>query len=51
MTWQKCPVCNGVGHLPYGFYTNTNPDGTGISANMEPEKCKTCNGIGIIRVA
>lgn len=50
MYWQKCPVCNGRGHLPHGFYTNTNPDGYGTSNSTAPETCKTCLGQGVIEV-
>ena len=32
-----------------GFYTNTNPDGTGSASSTAPEQCKTCNGQGIIK--
>jgi len=46
--YQCCPVCNGRGHLPIGFYTNTNPNGTGSSASTAPETCKTCLGSGVI---
>jgi len=43
--YQKCPVCEGRGNLPVGFY---NPYGLGVTANTSPERCKTCNGDGVI---
>ena len=45
VTWQKCPVCEGCGLLPIGFY---NPYGQSATNSLEPEKCRTCDGKGII---
>lgn len=41
----KCPVCDGIGQLPIGFY---NPYSTGSTASAIQETCKTCSGQGII---
>lgn len=41
----KCPVCEGRGLVPQGFY---NLHLTGISGSTAPETCKTCNGQGIL---
>lgn len=41
----KCPICNGKGIVPAGFYTSITYNW--ISANTS-EKCRTCNGQGII---
>lgn len=43
---HKCPVCNGNGLVPNGFYTQTT--GRWSSANVEPERCKSCNGKGVV---
>jgi len=43
--YQKCPVCNGKGVLPHGFYITSE---TFITSSTEDEICKTCNGQGII---
>lgn len=40
-----CPVCEGKGVLPCGFY---NPNMMGITYNTNPEICKSCNGTGVI---
>lgn len=41
----RCPVCNGTGLVPNGFYTRT------ISywptTDVTPETCRTCKGTGI----
>lgn len=36
-----CPVCNGTGNVPKGFYEGLN-NATGI------EECKTCKSWGIV---
>lgn len=41
-----CPVCNGKGIVPNGFYTSLG--NMGSSTNASPEKCRSCNGTGII---
>ena len=47
MKYQVCPVCEGRGILPLGFYMY--PKGqTFTSASASPEQCKTCNGRGVI---
>lgn len=45
MTPKKCPVCDGKGIVPNGFY-NFNINYTAISTS--PEKCRTCDGKGIL---
>ena len=45
--YQKCPVCNGRGIVPQGFYMV--PEGQDFSSSSTaPETCKTCSGSGII---
>lgn len=46
MTPHTCPVCNGNGLVPNGFYRQTS--GTWSTSDSTPEKCRTCNGIGIV---
>ncbi len=43
MEYQKCPVCEGRGTLPCGFYAPAM-----ATSSVSPEICKTCNGQGII---
>jgi hypothetical protein len=42
----KCPVCNGCGHVPTGFYSNAT--GGGTSNTTAPDTCRTCHGSGVI---
>ncbi len=43
---QKCPICEGRGILPNGFY---NPLPLGSTTSTAPEICKRCGGIGTIK--
>ena len=43
----KCPVCEGRGKVPNGFY-NVNPTSVASNTDAEPETCKTCYGKGIL---
>lgn len=46
---SKCPVCDGKGRVPHGFYAMSNyvtPDSTSIGACGEV--CRSCYGTGII---
>ena len=38
-----CPVCNGRGSVPVGFYT----PGT-VTSSLTPEICRSCNGTGVL---
>ena len=42
----RCPICNGTGLVPGGFYQSA-IGGTAISS-VSAEKCRQCNGGGII---
>lgn len=42
----KCPVCNGRGFVPNGFYSATTQEY--VSVNISPETCRSCGGTGII---
>lgn len=41
----RCPVCEGRGTVPNGFYF-----GGGYSTSTTPETCRSCNGKGYILV-
>lgn len=42
---QTCPVCEGRGNLPHGFYSRLT-----VATSTEPETCQTCDGKGILKV-
>lgn len=42
----RCPVCNGRGTVPNGFYRSTGD--VIVSYTTEPEVCRTCSGKGIV---
>lgn len=45
MSVHKCPVCEGRGQVPAGFYyINSAP----TAINTSPEICKSCHGKGVI---
>jgi DnaJ-class molecular chaperone len=41
-----CPVCNGNGLVPNGFYMQTS--GYWSTSSITPETCRSCNGTGIV---
>ena len=41
----KCPVCEGRGNLPVGFYV---PYSNGSSTTAAIESCRSCQGQGVI---
>ena len=43
----KCPICEGRGLVPNGFYSAIGVDYC-VYSNVNPEKCRSCNGTGII---
>ena len=43
---HKCPICNGNGLVPNGFYRQTS--GSWSTSDATPEKCRTCQGTGIV---
>ena len=45
MTPYKCPVCDGHGIVPGGFYLSTNQYSV---SNCTSEICRACKGKGII---
>lgn len=47
-TPHKCPVCEGKGIVPNGFYLSLNTDY--MSSNAAAEQCRACTGTGIVYV-
>ncbi|MHA1302246.1 MAG: hypothetical protein ACTSPI_00900 [Candidatus Heimdallarchaeaceae archaeon] len=45
--YQKCPVCEGRGIVPWNFYSVSEEQKT-TAVNLIPETCRTCGGRGII---
>lgn len=42
----RCPVCNGSGCVPQGFYDGMN--GTIGTGHTAPDTCRSCQGTGIV---
>jgi DnaJ-class molecular chaperone len=49
MYTERCPVCEGRGVVPKGFYDETT--GQWGANSTEPEICRACNGRGFILVS
>ena len=45
---QKCPICEGHGNVPGGFY-NALPNSPWSSTNVS-ETCRNCAGSGVVYV-
>lgn len=43
---HRCPVCNGNGLVPNGFYMQTS--GHWSTSSITPETCRSCSGTGIV---
>ena len=43
---HRCPVCNGNGLVPNGFYTQTS--GHWSTSSITPETCRSCGGTGVV---
>ena len=41
-----CPVCNGNGLVPNGFYMQTSSHWS--TSSITPETCRSCGGTGIV---
>ena len=41
-----CPVCNGNGLVPNGFYNQVG--GEWSTTSVTPEQCRSCQGTGIV---
>lgn len=44
----KCPICDGVGQVPGGYYTRVGVNTWSSTTVSEP--CRSCNGSGIVLV-
>ncbi len=47
MSVEKCPVCNGKGRVPNGFYNSIGVDRY-CTSSTTPEICRSCNGSGYV---
>ena len=47
MSFQKCPICNGVGQVSGGYFGRAGDYDRGIASDTI-EVCKICRGWGII---
>lgn len=45
---HKCPVCNGRGRVPAGFYEQGVSGERYTLSDLTPETCKSCKGRGVI---
>ena len=46
---QRCPICEGTGNVPGGFYQSTwAHNGQTTVSNNSIEVCKACKGTGIV---
>lgn len=43
---HRCPVCNGNGLVPNGFYMQTS--GNWSTSGIAPETCRSCGGTGVV---
>lgn len=44
---EKCPICNGTGYVPLGFYSGF-PTGASTTTVLRQETCRSCTGKGYI---
>jgi len=42
---HTCPVCQGRGSVPMGFY---NPNNQGTANSTAPDQCRSCAGTGVV---
>lgn len=47
----KCPICEGCGIVPGGFYSVAYGQIEGYVSSTTQEKCRTCEGRGIVYVS
>lgn len=47
LTPHRCPICNGTGLVPNGFYMQTS--GNWSTSSTIPEQCRSCGGTGIVQ--
>ena len=46
--WQKCPVCNGCGTVPWEFYHGWGKKHETSAVPPERETCRACGGSGAL---
>jgi DnaJ-class molecular chaperone len=44
----RCPVCNGNGLVPAGYYSGAIMNGYRSSADTASETCRSCKGSGVV---
>ncbi len=47
MSFQKCPVCNGVGIVSGGYFARTGDSPYFVTGNTT-DRCQICKGTGLI---
>lgn len=47
MTVFRCPVCDGRGIVPNGFYRAVGVN-EWVSGSTTPETCRSCGGCGVV---
>ncbi len=47
MSWQKCPICDGVGIVSGGYFTRAGDYNSWVASNTT-ETCRICEGSGIL---
>lgn len=45
---QRCPVCDGRGTVPMGFYNHTYDGQSSSAAEPPTEPCRGCSGTGVV---
>lgn len=48
MSAYKCPVCEGRGFVPCGFYSSQPYDGSSVTTVTSTEVCRSCHGRGVL---
>jgi hypothetical protein len=48
-TVHRCPVCEGRGYVPNGFYRSF-AGSSWTTTSIQPETCKSCEGKGYVAV-
>lgn len=49
MSWQKCPVCEGRGHVDGGFYADLRAEEIVVPrTGPQVARCRSCDGKGVL---